>query len=384
MKINLLELLELHSPRSGCKLELKIFELIDDEVIEGVLSDDKGNWYPIIEGVPIILDGPMRPDHSEFLIKHGLSEGFSLSDIEIKDQRTDLDLKKIETRETFSDKWKRFKNYGMSESHRKFLYEWYCKKLGVANESELRSFYKSKKLILECGPGSGFNSHFMSEASSGNVLALDISDAAFTTFENTAGLDNCHVVQADLMYAPISDDSFDFIIADGVLHHTPDTRAAVETLYRKLIPGGQFFFYIYRRMGAARYNSDKHIRDYIMQLNPTDAYKACEPLTELGRELSQLNAKITLEKPIKPLGIPAGTYDVQRLVYYHFVKCFWNDAFDFETNNMVNYDWYHPQHAWQHTEEEVMDWLSGLGVQDFKINDANPNGISVLLTKPIA
>jgi SAM-dependent methyltransferase len=189
-------------------------------------------------------------------------------------------------------------------------------------------------------------------------------------------------VQADLMDAPFADSTFDIIVADGVLHHTPNTRDAVRALYAKLKPGGRFFFYVYRKMGAARYFVDQHIRDAFMKLSPEECYAACEPITELGRALSKLNAKITLEKPIDVLGIPAGEHDVQRLFYYNFIKCFWNDAFDFETNNMVNFDWYHPHNAWQHDQAEVEGWLAELGVNTFQVNDANPNGISVFLTKP--
>ena len=162
----------------------------------------------------------------------------------------------------------------------------------------------------------------------------------------------------------------------------PDTRAAVEALYRKVAPGGQFFFYVYKKMGPARQFSDRYIREQFTKLEIEECYAACEGLTELGRELSRLNAKITLEKPFPVLGIPAGVHDVQRLLYYNFVKCFWNEVFDYETNNMVNFDWYHPHNAWQHDPEEVASWLDGLGVKSYRFHDANPNGISVLLTKP--
>jgi hypothetical protein len=74
-----------------------------------------------------------------------------------------------------------------------------------------------------------------------------------------------------------------------------------------------------------------------MSMSPEVCYVACEGLTELGRELSRLYVKITLEKEIPVLGIPAGTHDVQRLLYYDFVKCFRNEAFDYEPNNMVNF-----------------------------------------------
>jgi hypothetical protein len=135
-------------------------------------------------------------------------------------------------------------------------------------------------------------------------------------------------------------------------------------------------------MGAARQFCDAHIRSLFSKLEPEACYAACEGLTELGRELSRLKTTITLKQGVPALGIPPGKHDVQRLLYYNFLKCFWNEAFDFETNNMVNFDWYHPHNAWQHSEEEVASWLQRLGISDYVFTNANPNGISVLLTKP--
>ncbi|HUS39612.1 MAG TPA: class I SAM-dependent methyltransferase, partial [Pirellulales bacterium] len=290
----------------------------------------------------------------------------------------------VSTIDTFSDKWKRFRNYGMDPAHQNFLFDWYCKKLGVADQNALAAFYRAKQMILEVGAGSGFNSRFMAQQTAGHVVVADISQAAETAYENTWDLPNCHVLRADLMDLPLPDAAFDLIMADGVLHHTPNTRHAVRALYQKLAPGGQFFFYVYKQMGPARQFCDRHLRDEFTKLPIDQCYEACEALTELGRELSALDAKVHLKNPIPVLGIPAGTHNVQRLIYYSFVKCFWNDAFDFETNNMMNFDWYHPQYAWQHTEDEVCGWLADFGVENFQIHPANPNGISVLLTKPVA
>jgi len=363
------------NPGSGSDaLRVEAFERDGDHIIEGVIRGDGDAFIPIMNGVPVFLQGDMRPDLTEFCKKHGLALPPGGANPHAEGQ--------AETTVTFSDKWRRFKNYGLEDTHKEFLFGWYCKKLGVETVDDLKAFYRGKGTTLEVGPGSGFNSRFMAENVSGRHYAVDISEAAFTTFGNTRDLENCHVVQADLMHTPFDDNTFDFIIADGVLHHTPSTRAAVEALYKKVKPGGQFFFYVYNKMGPARYFSDQHIREQFMKLSPEACYEACEALTDLGRELSRLNAKITLTKPIDVLGIPAGEHDIQRLVYYNWFKCFWNDAFDYETNNMVNYDWYHPHHAWQHSREEVEGWLSALGVKTFKFTDSNPNGISVLLTKP--
>jgi len=356
-------------------LQLEIFRQEGEHVIEGALWADDRRWFPIIDGVPCFLTGPLQPDFGEFARRHGLPAPTAGP---AREEATE----QAKTNKTFSDKWRRFKNYGLEPEHQKFLYEWYLKKLGLDSLEELKAFYAGKSRILECGPGSGFNTKFMAENTSGEVFALDVSDAAFTTFENTRHLPNCTVVQADLMLAPFPDDYFDFIIADGVLHHTPDTRKAVEALYRKVRPGGQFYFYVYRKMGPARVFCDEYIRSQFKDMDPEECYKACEAITDLGRELSRIDAEITLEKPIPVLGIPAGTHKVQRLIYYNFLKCFWNDAFDYETNNMVNFDWYHPHNAWQHTEEEVAGWLEDLGCRDYRFNPSNPNGISTLLTKP--
>jgi SAM-dependent methyltransferase/uncharacterized protein YbaR (Trm112 family) len=362
--------------RTGSPLRLETYASHDGHVTEGVLWESDGYWYPIRDGVPSFLRGVLRPPLEDFHTRHGLPPARNGS------ERPAKTADQLLTNKTFSDKWTRFKRYGLEPEHSEFLFGWYCRKLGLPDLAALKAFYGSKRMVLEVGPGSGFNTRFIAENCPGTVFALDVSDAAFTTFANTRHLPNCHVIQADLMDAPFPDGMFDFVIADGVLHHTPYTRAALEALYRKVKPGGEFFFYVYRKMGAARQFTDEHIRARVKQLEPDAGYAACEGLTELGRELSRLKATIRLEKGVPALGIPPGEHDVQRLLYYNFVKCFWNEAFDFETNNMVNFDWYHPHNAWQHTEEEVRGWLRELGITEYRFNPANPNGISALVRRP--
>ena len=75
-----------------------------------------------------------------------------------------------------------------SRSTRNSLFGWYCKKLGVPDLDALKDFYRSKQRVLEVGPGLDFNTRFIAENCPGEVFALDVSDAAFTTFENTRDL----------------------------------------------------------------------------------------------------------------------------------------------------------------------------------------------------
>lgn len=363
----------LSQPETGQPLTLDVLTSKGDHVVDGRLVAPDGSWYPIIDGLPKFQSDALKLDLTGFCAKHGL---------DVPTGGEGDDLGQAQTNVTFSDKWRRFRNYGLEPSHQVLLQNWFVKKFGLKDRDDLKAFYNGFGRILEAGPGSGFNARFMAENSQAQVFTVDISEAAETAKENFVDYDRCQSIQADLFKTPFADESFDFVIADGVLHHTPSTYGAVKALYRKVKLGGTYFFYVYKKMGAARYFVDQHIREEFKKLTPEECYAACEGITEMGRELQKVNATVTLEKPVDVLGIPAGTHDVQRLFYYNFIKCYWNDAFDYETNNMVNYDWYHPHHAWQHTEDEVRGWLKEMGVTDFEIHDANPNGISVLLKKP--
>jgi len=364
--------------RSGAREQAAGFELVasrqeEDQVLEGYLRNGQ-ECYPIENGVPCFLRGAARPGQRDCAKRHGRA-------VPVDGKSSPASSDQNSTADTFSFKWTRFQAYGDLPEEQEFLFGWYRRKFGLEKNADLATFYADRELVLEAGPGSGFNTKFIAEHCKGRIIAADISAAADVVFNKTSNLPNCTVVRADLMDLPFPDGVFDLIIADGVLHHTPNTRAAVFELYRKLRPGGQFFFYVYKKMGAARQFSDKHIRNELSKLSPEACLDECRALTELGRELSRIGATVTLTRPIAVLGIPAGTHDVQRLIYYNFVKCFWNEAFDFETNNMVNFDWYHPHDAWQHTIEEVEGWLKSLNVEEYTFNDANPNGISVLLRK---
>ena len=68
------------------------------------------------------------------------------------------------------------------------------------------------------------------------------------------------------------------------------------------------------------------------------------------------------------LGISAGRHDVQRLIYWHFAKLFWNPELSFEENNHVNFDWYHPRYAHRQTEDEVRRWCDDAGLEIVRLD----------------
>ena len=96
---------------------------------------------------------------------------------------------------------------------------------------------------------------------------------------------------------------------------------------------------------------------------PEEAWSLLRPLTRLGQALAELDATVEVPEDVELLGIPKGAHDVQRLVYWHFAKLFWNEGSTFEENIHVNFDWYHPRFAHRHTEDEVRGWFADRGLE---------------------
>ena len=178
---------------------------------------------------------------------------------------------------------------------------------------------------------------------------------------------------------PLEDGSYDLIIADGVLHHLKNTAKSIKLLYKKLAKGGHMYVYLYKKQGKIREFTNDYVRFQIKDMKPEQAIKTMESLTTLGMELSKVKTKIKIDA-VPILGLEAGEYTPQEIMYYGVIKCFWNDAFSFEVNNMNNYDWFAPEYAVRFSEEDVKKMMSDIGA-NYKLNDANRNGISILINK---
>jgi SAM-dependent methyltransferase len=193
-------------------------------------------------------------------------------------------------------------------------------------------------------------------------VGADISTAIDVAQDRLRGVPGTHFVQADLLQLPFREHSFDAIFSEGVLHHTPSTERAVKTLATLLVPGGELLFYVYRKKGPIREFTDDWVRQVLSTMSPQEAWEALRPLTKLGQALAEVKTEVTVPEDIPYLGIQAGRYDVQRLVYWHFAKLFWRPECSFEENHHVNFDWYHPRYAHRHTREEIHRWCGEAGL----------------------
>jgi SAM-dependent methyltransferase len=71
------------------------------------------------------------------------------------------------------------------------------------------------------------------------------ADALRVAARNLAECANCELHLATVDSMPIADGSLDFGYSLGVLHHIPDTRAALRACVRTLKPGAPFLLYLY-------------------------------------------------------------------------------------------------------------------------------------------
>lgn len=261
---------------------------------------------------------------------------------------------------SFRDKWEKNTQLAFEETLKEGsdIFQWILSRNGFQTPDELRDFLKSKKRILDGGCGNGRVTALLHRyaPATAEVVGIDLT-AAHVARENLAGLDRISTFAKDLLGDLTDLGFFDFIYCQEVLHHTTDPKAAFLNLCGRLENGGEIAIYVYKLKAPLREYADDYIRDKISGLPYDQAMEAMRGITELGRILSELDVKVKVPD-IDVLGIEAGEYEIQRMIYHFFLKCFWNPALKYEENVAINYDWYHPQLCTRHTLEEVEGWFA--------------------------
>ena len=110
--------------------------------------------------------------------------------------------------------------------------------------------HASKSLkILDLGCGIGFWTTEFASRGFTHVHAADLTEKALELTATRLELNN---LKADLSLqnaekTNFEDESFDHVNCQGVIHHTPDTHAAVKEIFRILKPGGSASISVYYR-----------------------------------------------------------------------------------------------------------------------------------------
>ena len=282
-----------------------------------------------------------------------------------------------QTNDAFSDKWGAYQESSKKEVWYQMQKDWYLRLYGFASEEEFADFLKSKEIIFDAGCGLGYKAAwFATLAPESLVIGIDYSEAVGIAAKNYPSHTNLLFAQGDIASTPFIEGSIDYVSCDQVIMHTQNPDETFGELVRITNQdGGEFACYFYAKKALPRELLDDHFRSACSNMSKEKLWDMSNQLTVLGKNLSDLN--VSVEVPdIPALEIKGGTYDLQRFVYWNFLKCFWNEDLGNETSVVTNYDWYSPSNARRYSEEEVRGLVeaNGLDVRHFHQEEACYSG----------
>ena len=342
MKESLVE--HLVCPTCNKNFILKTKKKVRSEIIKGELICQKLHRFPINEGIPRLVT-----DKSKIFVK---------------------------TENSFSSKWK---NYNKTYHNKKWFdgqKKWFLQRFGWKTTANFNKFLKTRTRILDAGTGIGNSAKLFSSNPNAHVFAIDASESVIFAYKKYGKIANIHFLQADIQKLPFKKGFFDFICSDQVLHHTKNTEKSFKILTRLLSKKGMISIYVYKIKGPIREFADNFIRESTVKMTAKQCIQFSRDMALLGKNLSKIKKTITIPKNIPVLEIKAGTYDVQRFIYWNFLKCWWSKDVPFEQSVATNFDWYFPEYAFRHNPKEVKKWFKDSKLRIVHFNEIE-SGISI-------
>ena len=277
--------------------------------------------------------------------------------ITLPDLGPDYESNQKQTEKIFSEKWVEADEYKNIDKLYEFQFNWFLSLYGFETEEKLAVFLADKKTIIDTGCGLGYKAAWFARlAPEAIVLGVDISDAIEVAAKNFKDYPNLFFFRGDIADTGLRENSIDFTVCDQVIMHTEVPEKTFKHLSSITSPRGEFACYVYSKKALPRELVDDYFRKATHQIPSEEMWKLSEQLTELGKRLSELN--VNFESPEIPLlGIKGGQYDIQRFIYWNFLKCFWKEDWGFDLSKSTNYDWYAPSNAKRFSKQEFLDMI---------------------------
>ena len=153
-----------------------------------------------------------------------------------------MDIKNVnnideKTVSSFGDEWKRFDQKGMSDEESKKIFNNYFSIFQWNNiSSDAEGF--------DMGCGSGRWARFVAPRV-GHLNCIDPSDAIDVAKKTLCDFNNITFIRGSVSDSHLKKNSQDFGYSLGVLHHVPDTAAAIRSCVDLLKPGAPLLLYLY-------------------------------------------------------------------------------------------------------------------------------------------
>ena len=121
------------------------------------------------------------------------------------------------------------------------------------------------KRVLEIGCGQGGHAELIARAGA-QYTGVDITDKAVRRTRMRFQLNGLsgQIMQMDAEKMSFPDSSFDYVWSWGVIHHSRNTQAIVDEIYRVLVPGGMAQVMVYHK-NSLRYYVQGGLREGIVK-----------------------------------------------------------------------------------------------------------------------
>ncbi len=139
--------------------------------------------------------------------------------------------------------------------------------------------------VLEAGCGAGRFTEVLLDAGA-RVFAFDLSNGVEANAANCGDRPGYFVCQADATALPVARESFDFVVALGMVQHTPSPEATIAVLAGALRPGGILVVDHYRslRFWSQLLNPLRPrtiLRTLLLRLDPHLAFRVTDAIVDL-------------------------------------------------------------------------------------------------------
>jgi len=197
----------------------------------------------------------------------------------------------------------------------------------------------------------------------GHLTCVDASPAAIGVARRALGAhENCTFAVASVDDLPFADGSLDFAYSLGVLHHVPDTRAALRSCARVLKPGAPFLVYLY-------YALDGRPHWYRSLWKASDVLRRCvsrlpHPLKLAVSAVVAVAVYVPLARAAKAMERLGRSAEGMPLTYYR------NRSF--YTMRTDAYDRLCTQLEQRFTRKEIERMLAEAGFVDVQFSDSAP------------
>ncbi len=136
---------------------------------------------------------------------------------------------------SFGEEWKLFNQFEIDE----------IKSLGDKYfDIQKAEMFGENKTAIDFGCGSGRWTLYLHDKFQ-EIAAVDPSDSIKVAAKMLNQIKNVSLYKASIGNLPFPNNSFDFGMSLGVLHHIPNTALALDQCVRKIKPGGYFLVYLY-------------------------------------------------------------------------------------------------------------------------------------------